>query len=31
MLQWLFQVAVELHGLVNKVMTERPLPKSVTT
>lgn len=31
MLQGLFQVAVDLCGLVNTVLTERPLPESVTT
>lgn len=31
MLLWLFEVAVEMYGLVNTALTERPLPKSVTT
>ena len=28
---WLFEVAVEMYGLVNTALTGRPLPKSVTT
>ena len=31
MLLWLFEVAVEMYGLVNTALTERPLPESVTT
>ncbi|MGZ3392082.1 MAG: transposase [Isosphaeraceae bacterium] len=31
MLLWLFEVAVGMYGLVNTALTERPLPKSVTT
>jgi hypothetical protein len=31
MLLWLFEVATELYGVVNMTLTERPLPKSVTT
>jgi len=31
MLLWLFEVAVEMYGLVDTALTERPLPKSVTT
>lgn len=31
MLLWLFEVAVKMYGLVNVVMTERPLPKVVTS
>jgi putative transposase len=31
MLLWLFEVATEMYGLVNTAITERPLPKAVTT
>jgi hypothetical protein len=31
MLLWLFEVAVEMYELANAALTERPLPKSVTT
>lgn len=31
MLLWLFEVAAEMYGLVNTAVTERPLPKAVTT
>jgi hypothetical protein len=31
MLLWLFEVAVEVYGLVNPALTEGPLPESVTT
>jgi hypothetical protein len=31
MLLWLFEVAVEMYGLAKAALTERPLPKSVTT
>ena len=31
MLLWLFEVAVEMYGLVDAALTERPLPKSVVT
>jgi putative transposase len=31
MLLWLFEVAVERYGLVNTALTERTLPKTVTT
>ena len=30
MLQWLFDVASEMYGLVRTVLTERPLPETVT-
>jgi hypothetical protein len=31
MLLWLFELAVEMYGLAKAALTERPLPKSVTT
>lgn len=31
MLLWLFEVAIEMYGLVNTAMTERPLPNNVTS
>src|SRR5512135_1235788 len=31
MLLWLFEVAVERYGLVNTVLTEREVPKAITT
>jgi putative transposase len=31
MLLWLFEVAVEMYGLVSTALIERPLPKTVTT
>ena len=31
MLLWLFEVAAEMYGLVNTAVTERNLPKTVTT
>ncbi len=31
MLLWLFEVAIEMYGLVSTALIERPLPKTVTT
>jgi hypothetical protein len=31
MLLWLFEVAVEMDGLVNRVLAEKPLPEAITT
>ena len=31
MLLWLFEVAVEMYGLVNRVLAEKPLPEAITT
>jgi Transposase DDE domain len=31
MLLWLFEVAAEMYGLVNTVLTERDVPKTITT